>query len=268
MTGTSPNPTARGLPDELAIAGPNVIGATGGSGTRVLARIVRNAGMFIGSERNRYEDSVLFGAYSDRWIDKYVTAAAVTEATRERMLADLDTLVGSHCADLPADAAGWGWKEPRSIYLLPFFADAMPSLRFVHFVRDGRDMAFSENQQQVRKHGSAVLGRSTHRFNRPLRSITLWTEVNMQAADFGEQHLGPRRYLRIRFEDLCSNPGATVRSVFDFFGLEGDAEAIGNAEVKPPPTLGRWRAERGTKVAALERVAAHALERFGYADAI
>ena len=34
----------------------------------------------------------------------------------------------------------------------------MPKLRFVHWMRDGRDMAFSENQQQLRKHGETVLG--------------------------------------------------------------------------------------------------------------
>lgn len=254
------------MTDDKPTPGPNIIGATGGSGTRVLARIVRGAGMYIGTDLNRYEDALPFGAYSDRWIDTYMEGAAEAEPVRAQMRAELDALVAAHCRNVPADAASWGWKEPRSIYLLPFLADALPSLRFVHFLRDGRDMAFSDNQQQVRKHGTAVLGRWRHRLDRPLRSVTLWARVNTRAADFGERQLGPERYLRIRFEDLCSNPGTTVRTVFDFFGLEGDAEALGAAEVKPPATLGRWRDEPAAKVEVLERAAGDALERFGYLE--
>ena len=251
------------LTDTLAARGPNVIGATGGSGTRVLARIVRDAGMYIGVDLNRYDDALPFGAYSDRWIGTVVRSPDLDEATRAAMLSDLESLVERHCADLPATASRWGWKEPRSIYLLPLFSAAFPTLRYLHFVRDGRDMAFSENQQQLRKHGNDVLGRWKHRLRPPLRSIMLWTEVNTRAADFGEQMLGDR-YLRVRFEDLCERPGPTVRRVFDFFGLEGDTEAIGAAEVKPPPTLARWRAERPATVSALEEIAGPALRRFGY----
>ena len=34
---------------EVGVRGPYVIGATGGSGTRVVARIVREAGLFTGT---------------------------------------------------------------------------------------------------------------------------------------------------------------------------------------------------------------------------
>ena len=56
------------------VPGPHVIGATGGSGTRVIAAIARAGGMFIGSKLNDYEDAVDFGAYSDRWINPYLDA--------------------------------------------------------------------------------------------------------------------------------------------------------------------------------------------------
>lgn len=49
--------------------GPRLIGATSGSGTRVFARIVRRAGLFIGTNLNVSEDAVDFGAYSDSWIN-------------------------------------------------------------------------------------------------------------------------------------------------------------------------------------------------------
>lgn len=243
-----------------------MIGATGGSGTRVTARIVRDAGMYIGTELNPYEDALAFGAYSDRWINPYVAADEAGKAALEdEMTAELRTVLDGHLADLPDDAPAWGWKEPRSIYLLPFLHARMPSLRFVHFIRDGRDMAFSDNQKQLEKHGKTVFRDGWPAFRRPLRSIELWNKVNLQAADFGEQVLGDQ-YLRVRFEDLCAQPVETIDAIFGFFGLSGDAEAVAAAEVRPPDSIGRWREEGKRLAADLERRAGEGLRRFGYLD--
>ncbi len=43
---------------QLAATGPHIIGGTCGLGTRVIARIVQQAGMFLGSNRNAAEDSL------------------------------------------------------------------------------------------------------------------------------------------------------------------------------------------------------------------
>lgn len=246
------------------VPGPNAIGATGGSGTRVVARIVREGGMFTGADLNAYEDALPFGEYSDRWINEFVRAAGEPAPPEllARMRGDLDSLVRSHLGELPQSARVWGWKEPRSIYLVPFFDAAMPSLRFLHFIRDGRDMAFSENQNQLVKHGDALLGDDLRKEKTPVRSIAVWSRVNSAAADYGETRLG-ERYLRVRFEDLCAEPAVTVRRVYDFFGLDGDAEAAA-AEVRAPETLGRWQLRRKGIVDALHRTAEPALARFGY----
>ena len=68
-----------------------------------------------------------------------------------------------------------------------------------------------------------VLGDDLRKAKTPVRSIAIWTRVNTAAADYGEERLG-ERYLRVRFEDLCAQPGETVRRIYDFFGLDGDAE--------------------------------------------
>ena len=101
---------------------------------------------------------------------------------------DLAVTLEEHRRPLPENALAWGWKEPRSIYLISFFDTVMPGFRFLHFMRDGRDMAFSENQQQLKKHGDAVLSGIPRR-KKQLRSIALWSTMNTQAADFGERHM-------------------------------------------------------------------------------
>ena len=259
-----PEEQSETLTSAAPVPGPNAIGATGGSGTRVVARMVREGGMFTGLDLNAYEDSLLFAGFSDRWIDEFVRSGG--QPASPELLAgmrdDLDSLVRSYLASLPPSARLWGWKEPRSIYLVPFFAEAMPTFRFLHFIRDGRDMAFSENQNQLVKHGDAVLGAELRKEKKPVRSIALWSRVNSAAADFGEARLGDR-YLRVRFEDLCAEPVATVRGIYEFFGLEGDAAAAA-AAVRPPESLGRWQQRRKGIVDALHRTAEPALARFGY----
>jgi hypothetical protein len=252
------------LPPALAESGPVVVGATGGSGTRVLARLLEAGGVFIGSDLNPYEDALAFGRFSDRWIDVVETIDGRADAaTCAAMRAELEAILAGDYAELPQGMVRWGWKEPRSIYLLPFFDAAMPPLRFVHFVRDGRDMAFSENQNQLVKHGQAVLGSDRPERRKPIRSIALWTAINSRAADYGEAEMGGR-YLRVRFEDLCSDPAETARAVYRFLGLPGDPGEAARAEVSPPATLGRWRDEKPAVIRELEEVAEAALVRFGY----
>lgn len=43
----------------------------------------------------------------------------------------------------------WGWKGPRSVYFLPFYQAVFGDhFRFLHVLRDGRDVAYGDNQMQ------------------------------------------------------------------------------------------------------------------------
>lgn len=244
------------VPDE----GPLVVGATGGSGTRVVARILREAGLFTGEALNESEDAWKLGDYSDRWINVYLLAGDVLPALEQGMADDLEDVLRDHCAPIVGTARPWGWKEPRSIYLLPFLHRHLPSLRFLHVVRDGRDMALSANQNQLRKHAPA--SGIEPGAPEPLRSIALWAKVNGEAARFGREVLGDR-YLRIRFEDVCAAPAETASTILDWAKLDGDTSAA-VAAVEAPAGLGRWRAADRELVTQLEAAAAPALHELGY----
>lgn len=249
---------------DFAQQAPNIIGATGGSGTRVVARIVREAGLYMGTNHNNYEDALDFAGFSDRWINSFVAHGldGLPEGERGEMVDDLDAVIQTHLLHKPPGDSRWGWKEPRSIYLVPFFHSLMPKLRFLHFIRDGRDMAFSENQNQLNWHGEAVLTPGELRRKKPARSLTLWSKVNSAAAEYGEQHLRDQ-YLRVRFEDLCTKPAETIAQILGFFGLDGDVDRAA-AEVRPPDTLGRWQKRRAKVIEELQSVGEPALSRLGY----
>jgi len=250
---------------ELAPFGPIIIGGTGGSGTRVVARIVRHGGMFIGTRLNESEDALDLAAYSNRWINRFMEPATFPRALAARieMTKDLKAVLANHLASLSTLAGPWGWKEPRSIYLLPFFHSQFSGMRFLHVIRDGRDMAFSANQNQLNKHGTMLLEPIESQWSAPLRSIALWNRLNALAADYGEGVL-PGQYMPIRFEDLCAEPVPAIQRIFEFLGLRGDVEKIARLEVASPESLGRWRNQDQETLAELHRIGEAALRRFNY----
>ncbi len=250
----------------VASLGPCVIGATGGSGTRVVARIARRAGLFMGGRLNEPEDTLVFATYYDRWINTVMRFNSPLPCDlTERMSEELATVLESDAVIPHQSNQRWGWKEPRSIYLIRFFDSQFPAFKFLHVIRDGRDMAFSGNQNQLKKHGSALLSVRERFARTPLKSITLWSRINQMAADYGEAILGSR-YLRIRFEDLCANPVSTSGQIVSFLELKGDPEAIARQEVVAPPTIGRWQLQSPTLVAKVQQAGEVALRRFGYLE--
>src|SRR6266480_2008922 len=199
---------------------PLVIGATGGSGTRVIARIAKLAGYNLGTKLNSAEDALEFYSFHDRWINPFVSTklrgGTLTPWQSARMKEDFSAALARHIPAVERRGTRWGWKAPRSIYLLAFLHAQFSQLKFIHVLRDGRDMALSPNQNQIRKHGNAVLSWRERLFHSTAeRSMLLWERVNIAAADFGERQ-SRENYLRIRFEDLCNASLATTTRILNF----------------------------------------------------
>jgi len=249
---------------------PLVIGATGGSGTRVIARIAKHAGYNLGSRLNSSEDALEFYSFHDTWINPFVSSQrrgeSVTPWQSARMKEDFQAALARHISEAERRGTRWGWKAPRSIYLLPFLHAQFAQLKFIHLLRDGRDMALSPNQNQLRKHGRAVLSWRERVFHSTAESsMLLWADVNLRAADYGEASLR-ENYLPIRFEDLCSKPLETTARIVNFLEAPIDPAPIARTEITPPGSLGRWRTCSPQIVSKLETMAATSLRRFGYLE--
>jgi Sulfotransferase family len=245
-----------------ARADPLVVGAVGGSGTRVFTRIARDAGVFMGGDVDSQEDSRPMSRFYSEFATDFLAAnGQLDDDGSDTLLRRLAECLRAHLEGLPGPDHPWGVKNSRSMLMLPVWDRCFPEMRFLHVIRDGRDMAYSETGNQVRRHGRAVLGADME-LPPPQRAMLWWARVNSAAADYGEARLG-RRYMRVRLEDLCARPKRTIRSLFDFIDAQGDRkEAI--AEVDPPPSLGRWRQHPESEVAPLVALGRTALERFGY----
>lgn len=121
----------------------------------------------------------------------------------------LNTLFGAHAA--ADDKPRWINKTPAYVHLLPALDQLYPDFRFVHCVRDGRDVACSV---VTRPWGP----------NNVLGGGDWWARKVMDGLRWGLAH--PERYLEVRYEDLLGSPAQTLSRVLGFLGVPDEAEAI------------------------------------------
>lgn len=133
--------------------GPIIIVGMHRSGTSVLSSIIHKLGVDLGTKllessfanpTGHYEDvafldlheRILHGAKGD-W-DSPPTEDRLKESF-ERLESDVDTLLEqrNRCS------ASWGWKEPRTSLLLPFYFRKLPHLRLIYCQRDPEEVAQS-----------------------------------------------------------------------------------------------------------------------------
>lgn len=116
-----------------------------------------------------------------------------------------------------AKHVSWGFKAPVSMVLVPFFEEAWGKGKFLHVVRDGRDIAFSGNQTPVDKFYADTFPKGSRelRLREPsLKAIALWDRWNVGVYEWaaGRKESGASSgmdYLLLHAEDLI-DPAAKV----------------------------------------------------------
>ena len=142
------------------------------------------------------------------------------------------------------------------------------SARFIHVVRDGRDVCSSWRKTKVgpRSVGEAALA---------------WSHHIERKQNWGR--LQPERYLELRYENLLKAPRETLRMVCDFIGFDYSdtlldfhatpyARDLSNSTTHPrlsqpldPTNQGKWRQElTAEEVTEFEAIAHVALAAGGY----
>lgn len=246
---------------------PVVIGGSGGSGTRMIALSCKVAGYDLGARLNDSYDALDFAKFYDDWVNPYLlgSSSAMPPEQTYKMRREFDACLSRFMSSIK-DPGQWGFKNPRSMLVLPFLDSVFSALRFVHVVRDGRDMAYSKNQHQLEKHGDAVSTPEDQRLSPPQQSIAFWSRTNMLVARYGEEVMGGR-YFRCRFEDLCLEPETSLERLADFLraDFENPQQVIDRLIV--PKSIGRWKEAAADDRAQLAKIGHTGLEYFGYPGA-
>lgn len=190
------------------------------SGTSVVMRLLNLLGVEVGPEeklmpptannpRGYWEsqaiadlDDDILGRLGGSW-DAPPTLSASSFASPQ--LADLRRRARAILEADFADAELWGWKDPRTCLVLPFWQRLVPSLRYVICVRNPMDVARSLARSDGIEHG-----------------LSLWVRY---LRDSLEYTLGRPRLL-VFYEDVLDDWERELQRLGAFIGAEGSLNRV------------------------------------------
>ncbi len=172
----------------------------------------------------------------------------------------------------------WVEKTPNNVRAIDKLLTWYPNGRFIHVVRDGRDVMCSlRHHPRERLIGNRIVAVKTN--NPPERSATRWLEDTIRGLAFRDHP----RCLEVRYEALVTEPETQLRRVCDFIGESydpamldpgaDDAQRSGQnlnnaraAEPISPRSVGRWVHDlRDDERRVLVGIAGELLITLGYA---
>jgi len=276
---------------------PVAIGGVGGSGTRLVAEIVSRLGVSLGTNLNGAHDNLFFTILLKRpeWFKNFPLGDEITTALdlfarvmTQGVAGRLTTLdaqllqtiqsqldasglrIGAGAKDISlikasqgcAEQQAWGWKEPNTHIFLPQLCQKFQGLKYIHVIRNGLDIALSENQQQAINWGQFITGQACHAENMtPGISLDFWIAANRRAIDIGTRQLGAKLML-LDYDQFCANPKAGLNLLAAFLGVDLTQAPEGELQsLFAPRSIGRYRTN-DMSVFSAEQIAA--VSDFGF----
>ncbi len=241
------------------------IGGIGGSGTRLVASIGMKLGFYMGASLNHALDNLWFTLLFQRpgWFARFPDDDDIAEALRLFRRAMTTGLSGSMSsreaslirglvhdieqaalktgadrktaealiASMPpqsAASAGWGWKEPNSHIFLPQIAAEFDNLKYIFVIRNGLDMAFSDNTNQIRNWGKYICEISiVDEFLNEITMLDYWICANKRAIDIGTNILN-NRFLVLNYDKICQKKSTELQKLVDFLKIDSKSNIINN----------------------------------------
>lgn len=262
------------------IKGPIVIGGVGGSGTRIVAELIKEIGFYLGCDLNHANDNLLFTFLfkRPRWylsncnnwgeIKKGLTVFEGIMTTRfDSSIKDMDFINRIMIKDFYSDNKnkawvdkrlsniskykeidlnqylGWGFKEPNSHIYLENLSKYFKKMKYIHVIRHGLDMAFSENQYQLHNWGSLFgINIPNDGARLPKASLNYWIKSNKEAIRKGRELLG-NNFILLKFDELYLEPKKQIDRVIDFLEVKKPIVRKKSLYTLPqkPRTSGRYR---------------------------
>jgi hypothetical protein len=175
-----------------------------------------------------------------------------------------------------------GNKTPDAARRMHVLHALWPKARFVHLIRDGRDVALSlMNWPRVAQKRPGTF--STWKDD-PVSTAAMWWELNVRCGREAARILDPTMYYELRYESLILTPEQECRALCAFLDLPFHRAMLRHQDAKPdigpevttqrywqPITTGMrdWRSEMtAEQVARFEAAAGGLLDELGYRRAV
>lgn len=256
----------------LAALEPCVVMGRGHSGTRVVAWICHHLRINMGTDPRTAPS----GDPVDRSFRHHVRVVAA-HSLDVRTAADTRALdrnrfqkaVLGFYRRLGPGVQRWGWKFPEAYLIGPYVAQTFPLARYIHVLRDGRDVAFKRHLTDVSEHrlARAILRRQeAMALPHHLQAAASWA-LQVELFEAFRTTVPERSVLSLRYEDLVREPLAAADRICAFLGTDMTPEC--RAYVGSSITAehaGQFRREDPAKVREVERHIAATLRAMGYLD--
>jgi hypothetical protein len=239
-----PRASLSALREELQnIPAPIILFNKSHSGSRLLARLVEASGVFMGAHQNESKDSLdllelvqylvlrHYPDYSRLWTGGDSADPGLAGLVRD--------VFARHWEGFdPGSGGPWGWKLCETVYIVPFLDYLFPRARYIHLIRDGRDVAFCDHtgpsQAFWKKvyfgtdrinawRGYSLTGKN-YRKRRHVFNAAHWVSSVQVGLNYGA--MLRERCLEVRYEDLCLSFRTTARRVQEFLGLGDCVDAV------------------------------------------
>ncbi len=142
--------------------------------------------------------------------------------------------------DIKLNLDGYGFKEPNSHIIIERLLYFYPNMKYIHVMRNGLDMAFSDNQNQVKLWGNMYLTKQ-EMTNIHYASLKYWCIVHKKIIEIGKR-MGPDKFLLINFDKMCMKPNKWLKILCKFLNISSKC-SIGLKYLINPPTgsIGKFR---------------------------
>ena len=188
------------------------------SGTTLLRNLLdRHPGIRAGAETKLFVP----GAFNLAWLaEAYEVPRPELDAMR-RSSASQAAFIDAFAVHVRT-AAGkgrWAEKTPQNIRHLDWILARFPGASVIHIIRDGRDVICS-----MRQHPDWRWLESGWQKVPVPRSLAWYAQRWLADTAAGMAWQQDSRYVEVRYEDLVSDPGATMRAVCDGIGEPAGAD--------------------------------------------
>jgi hypothetical protein len=253
----------------LAAQRPVVLMGRGHSGTRVLSWICTHLGVNLGTREDLVTGDVSDTRFQDEIVAVALQCLGATrpEEVKPRVMDRFGRAAFRYYTDLGRPSGLWGWKFPETYLIGPCVAAAFPRARFIHLVRDGRDLAFKQHltDNPNRKLGRAILG-ANGALGEPhhLQAAVSWA-FQVDRFDAFSAGLPRDRVFTITFNELCMRPADAADAVCRFLGIRMTAACRRYLEEEiDTGKLDQFRESDGGQVREVEARVGPTLRRHGF----
>jgi protein-tyrosine sulfotransferase len=248
---------------------PIVIGGCGSSGTTLVRHILnRHPAIFCGPESTLFLMRI---TSPEELADRFGFARPEVSRWRRLSRSRIEFIERFQGACLASSGKQlWADKTPENLRFFPEIRRRFPQAKFVHVVRDGRDVACSLRQARWMSLEKITGGADRGSPEALEACIRYWAE----RVRFARTLAGDPRYHEIRYEDLLKRPEEALKGLTAFLGvpwdpalLEADDRAAERAATPlSRASMGRWRKElTASEARIVQRHAGDLLHDLGYA---